>query len=97
MKKLYFFLVSIYILFAVFVIYSGLQLPEHQPLTVGFIALLSALYVAPPLWFFAEYHFLGPKSDATPYNVDRFKYHQELASRVWAAVIAVTLAIIFRK
>jgi hypothetical protein len=44
--------------------------------------------IGPPVWFFIEYNVLLEEDGS---NLDRLKSGQEVAGRVWAAVLAVIL------
>ena len=56
------------------------------------LAELAVIIIGPPLWVLAEYRFLHKgKPD------EKFRYDQELASRVWAAVSAFALALVLGK
>ncbi len=61
--------------------------------------LSGVILLGPPIWSMVEYHFIYKVSEAAMQEVsfERFKYNQELAARVWAAVSAVALAIVYKK
>ena len=54
--------------------------------------LLALVLIGPPGWFFYQFQGLPDSSFD-----DRFKYNQDLASKIWAAVSAFALAIAFKK
>lgn len=58
--------------------------------------LLAVLLLGPPLWFLTEYNHVFDEGDQSV-TFEQFKYNQDLASRVWAAVSALALAIVFKK
>ena len=58
--------------------------------------LLAVLLLGPPLWFLTEYNHVFEEGDRSV-TFEQFKYNQELASRVWASVSALALAIVFKK
>jgi hypothetical protein len=63
-------------------------------ITYGFVSyiLLGVILITPPVWFLLEYHVI----EGGAMN-ENGKYHQELASRVWAAVSAFAVAIVLKK
>jgi hypothetical protein len=58
---------------------------------------LYAIWVlGPPIWFFFEYFYLF-RQHGKPGCIDTFKYGQELASRIWLALVAVLGVLFFGK
>lgn len=66
--------------------------PTFVPELVGYLMFL---VLFPPLWFFLEY--LGVDHgviDGAQIDLKRMKDYQDLAAKVWAAVVAVLVALI---
>lgn len=58
--------------------------------------LLILWTLLPPLWFSAEYYYLyKPFAPAGAFEL--FKYGQEVASKIWAAIVALIAAVLFTK
>lgn len=59
--------------------------------------ILYAIWVlGPPIWFFIEYFYLF-RQHGKPGCIETFKYGQELASRIWLALVAVLGVLFFSK
>lgn len=46
--------------------------------------------ITPPMWFFAEYHFIFKRKDD---RLEQFKYMQDLAQKFWAALLVLLAGI----
>lgn len=59
--------------------------------------ILYAIWVlGPPIWFFIEYFYLF-RQHGKPECIETFRYGQELASRIWLALVAVLGFLFFGK
>lgn len=59
--------------------------------------ILYAIWVlGPPIWFFIEYFYLF-RQHGKPCCIETFKYGQELASRIWLALVVVLGVLFFGK
>jgi hypothetical protein len=65
--------------------------------------VIVAWTLVPPIWFLLEYTFLFPRTclnldkDTYKDKLDRFKYQQDLASKIWLAVVSALLILYFWK
>ena len=61
--------------------------------------VLGAWSLLPPIWFWFEYIFLFRNAfpEAEQSKLDRFKYQQDLSSKIWLAAVSVLLILYFWK
>ncbi len=85
---LYWLLAILYLILTGLFIWNAVKHPRSyaKPFFLGLVL------IGPPVWFFIQFHLLPGEN----FN-DQFKYNQDLASKIWAAVSAFALAIAFRK
>lgn len=95
----YFLLAFGYLVLAIIFLIVGLH-DRHACKTCCYVKfnqmkfiLLAVLLLGPPLWFLIEYNYMYEEGASGEPGFEKFKYNQELASRVWAAVSAIALAI----
>jgi hypothetical protein len=63
-------------------------------------AVLVVWLLAPPIWFWVEYFFVDWKSaveGSGSEQLERFKYGQDISSKIWLAVSTVLLMLYFGK
>lgn len=59
-------------------------------------ALLIFWSLAPPLWFWAEYHWIWlPQNPSGTGSLDRFVHSQECSRNIWLALVAVLAVFYF--
>lgn len=73
----------------------------NRPFTLWQFTLLLLILVGPPAWFDFQFHLLYlsqvPQQLRGRDICDAFKYSQDLASKIWAAVSALVLLVALRK
>ena len=63
-----------------------------KQLEIAQAIILAGWVLVPPIWFCAQYFWDKPVSQET---LDQYKYEQELASKVWLAVVSVLAFLYF--
>lgn len=58
--------------------------------------ILAAWTVGPPIYFLFEYWRWGPRANVSP-DWEEFKYSQELAAKIWVALVSVLAILYFGK
>lgn len=74
----------------------GKGFDPHDPVKVAQVVVLCVWVLVPPIWFSLEKH-LRRKELETDHAFERFKYAQELASKIWLSVVTVLLVLYFGK
>jgi hypothetical protein len=68
---------------------------SHNPVKITQAFVLGFWLIAPPVWFWYEYHLLWKKGNWAPQELDGFKYGQDQASKIWLALVTLLLVIYF--
>jgi len=63
---------------------------------VGQAVVLGCWILLPPVWLLIEYFYIWPKMVPQP-RIEEFKYGQELASKLWLALVTLLLGLYFGK
>jgi hypothetical protein len=72
----------------------GEKFDAHSTVKVAQAIILCGWILLPPIWFAWEYH----KFESSPANpFDEFKFGQEIASKVWLALVTVLTILYFGK
>jgi hypothetical protein len=67
----------------------------NNPSTISRAIILGLWTIVPPLWFLAEYGIFFKSSNPTDF--ERLKYFQDLASKLWAGMLATLTILYFGK
>ena len=69
----------------------------ESPVKVAQAIILAGWIVLPPVWFWLEFYLLYLPDPSSYEGWDQYKYGQELASKIWLALVTALLVLYFGK
>lgn len=70
---------------------------KDKPVKVAQAIVLCCWILLPPMWFALERWMRSKDLASNDKTFDRFKYNQDLASKIWLALVSVLLILYFGK